>query len=49
MGQEAAADMSRAVAAGGRAAHAVRLAGLPDKLRAVDVAVLLPLRRQGAA
>lgn len=49
MGQEAAADMSRAVAARGRAAHAVRLAGFPHKLRAVDVAVLLPLCRQGAA
>lgn len=49
MGQEAPTDVSRAVAAWGRAAHAIRLAGLPDKLRAVDVAVLLPLRRQGAA
>jgi len=49
VGQEAPADVTRAVAAGRRAAHAVRLAGLPDELRAVHVAVLLPLGRQGAA
>lgn len=49
MGQEAAADVSRAIAAWGRAAHAVRLSGFPDKLRAVDVAVFLPLCCQGAA
>lgn len=49
MGQEAPADVSRAVAAWGRAAHAVRLSRFPDELRAVHVAVLLPLRRQGTA
>lgn len=49
MGQEAAADVARAVAARGRTRHPVRLAGLPDELRPVDVAVLLPLGRQGAA
>lgn len=49
MSQEAPADMSRAVAARRRARHAICLARFPDKLRAVDVAVLLPLGRQGAA
>ena len=45
MGQEAAADVTRAVAARGRARHAVCLPRLPGKLGAVDVAVLLPLGR----
>lgn len=49
VGQEAAADVSGAVAAWRRTRHPVRLPGLPDELRAVHVAVFLPLGRQGAA
>lgn len=49
MGQEAATDVSRAIAAWGRAAHAVRLSRFPDELWAVDIAVFLPLCCQGTA
>lgn len=49
MGEEAPAHVSGAIAAWSRAGHAVCLARLPDELRAVNIAVLLPLGRQGAA
>ena len=53
MREEAAADVSRAVAARRGAGHPVRLPRLPGELRsvsvAVSVAVLLPLGRQRAA
>lgn len=45
MGQEAAADVSRSVTSRRRAAHPICFARLPNVLRAVDVAVLLPLGR----
>lgn len=49
MSQEAPADVSWAVAARGGTRHPVCLSRFPDELRAVDITVLLPLRRQGAA
>lgn len=49
MCQEAAANVTRAVAAGGGAGHALRLAGLPRELNAVKVTVLLPLGCDGAS
>ena len=49
MCQEAPTDMSRSIAARGWARHAICLSGLPGKLGAVNVAVLLPFGRQGAA
>lgn len=46
VGEEAAADVPRAVAARRGAGHALRLDRLPGELGAVEVAVLLPLGRQ---
>lgn len=43
MGEETAADVSRAVASRRRAAHPICFARFPNILGAVDVAVLLPL------
>lgn len=48
MCQEAAADVARAVASRRGAGHALRLAGLPRELNAVEVTVLLPLGCYGA-
>lgn len=49
MCQEAAANVTRAIAAGGGAGHALRLARLPRELNAVQVAVLLSLGCDGAS
>lgn len=46
--EEAAADVPGSVAPGRGAGHALRLDRLPGELGAVEVAVLLPLGRQGA-
>lgn len=49
MRQEAAAHVARAVTTRGGTGHAVRLPGLPRELRAIHVAVLLPLSGQRAS
>lgn len=46
--EEAAADVSRAVASGRGTRHALRLDRLPGELGAIEVPVLLSLGRQGA-
>lgn len=49
MCEEAAADVPRAIASGSGTGHALRLDRLPGELGAIEVPVLLPLGRQGAA
>lgn len=49
MCQEAAADVTRAIASRSGAGHALRLARLPRELNAVKVTVLLSLGGYGAS